>query len=389
LINAGYGEDISFSYEQGLPNACGFVIAENIDADKKDGFIKMVDDTIKDIIDNGIDKDILMSSINTAYLNACEANPGSYTRGVRFALESLDSYSNGYGVDNFIKYKDAFNALYKEDLSSNDNIFTKRLREMFVDCENKCVTVVSPKKDYQKEKNKELQDILKKRKEAFLKKDKDAMKKLVQEYDDYKKARAKEDNPEALASVPKLSIDDIPKDVKLITSDEKEIYGKKVISTEEKTGELVYIGVDYKLPIKGEDFPDSEKYLLTIATALLGSLDTKNYTYDELCTLMDMYTGGITFSTSLNDVQPILRINTKTKKENIDKTYEIINEILYNTKYDDTDRIKQKLAEYKIASDYGVSDYANNASMYRAGAKYSYAYELTDKMKVDKIGFNM
>jgi Zn-dependent M16 (insulinase) family peptidase len=59
LTDAGIGKDIMGSYDNGIYQPIFSVIAKNANVEQKEAFVKVIEDTLKDIVENGMDKKAL------------------------------------------------------------------------------------------------------------------------------------------------------------------------------------------------------------------------------------------------------------------------------------------------------------------------------------------
>lgn len=389
LKKQGYGESIGS--QDGMIDDKGYVsiVAENVDTKKKDKFRKTVDDILLNIYENGIDEKQLQSAINNMYITVSEPTSGWSTKGLNILMKMMDSYFYGYGMDNSLAYRDAFNVIKNVDLKDKNNIFMQCFNDMYIKPRYKNMTVLTAKKGLQDEKDKEEKIRLKKLKDEFTANAKGtSLDSVIKDYKNLLSWMQEEDSEESINSLPKLSIDSIDKEVNQITYAMNDIYGKNVLYTEENTGDLVYMSVDFELP-KKDDFNESDKYYLGLLANLLGSLDTDNYIYHELNTELDLYTGGFSSSIISSDDKTIFRCSIKATKDKIQEAYKLLYEIIYNTKFDDIERIGQKIKEMKNYANELIVEEGHGAVLRRALSKYSFASEMSDKVEYTGIAFNM
>ena len=59
LVDAGIGKDIMGSYDNGIYQPIFSIIAKNANLEQKEAFIQIVEDTLKEIVKNGMDQKAL------------------------------------------------------------------------------------------------------------------------------------------------------------------------------------------------------------------------------------------------------------------------------------------------------------------------------------------
>ena len=81
LIDAGIGKDVSGSFDSGIYQPVFSIVAKNANVEQKEAFISTIEDTLRKIAEEGIDKKALRAGINYHEFRFREADFGSYPRG--------------------------------------------------------------------------------------------------------------------------------------------------------------------------------------------------------------------------------------------------------------------------------------------------------------------
>ena len=92
LLDAGIGKDILGSYDNGVYQPVFSVIAKNAELEQKEEFIRVIEDTLKNIAENGIDRKAVLAGINYHEFRFREADFGNYPRGLMYGLQLFDSW---------------------------------------------------------------------------------------------------------------------------------------------------------------------------------------------------------------------------------------------------------------------------------------------------------
>jgi presequence protease len=110
----------------------------------------------------------------------------------------------------------------------------------------------------------------------------------VQETHDLMEYQQREDLPEALATIPMLQLSDISPQAYFFDLEKIPLDDVPVMHHQQFTNGIVYTSLYFDLrPLPQEDIPYA-----SLLTALLGKLNTENYTYGQLDNELNIHTGG-------------------------------------------------------------------------------------------------
>ncbi|MEI7661594.1 MAG: insulinase family protein [Bacteroidota bacterium] len=204
----------------------------------------------------------------------------------------------------------------------------------------------------------------------------------------------REDTPEALATIPMLEIGDIDPKAVWYGVDEQNISGIPVLAHEEFTNDVVYVNLFFDLRV----LPQELIPYASLLSHMIGSLNTKNFTFGDLNKALNIHTGG--FFTSLrtyhvkaddNQLIPKFVVTSKAMNYKTGKLFELGEEILGNTVYSDVDRLKAVLFRhhsqldsqvkgngYHVASRRLSSYYSNNGMFNELTGGLSYYWFISD-----------
>lgn len=91
LTDAGIGEEVYSSFDNGCQQTTFSIIARGADKNDKDRFIKIIDDTFEEL-SHGIDKDAVEAAINKFEFKHKEANFGRFPKGLMYGLDAFNSW---------------------------------------------------------------------------------------------------------------------------------------------------------------------------------------------------------------------------------------------------------------------------------------------------------
>jgi len=331
LLDAEIGGDINSDVSDiGYPTAF-LIMAKYSSADKMAKFKEVVQETLTDLVKNGISKDLIQAALNKITFQTREAaisedNP----RGVIYAIQSLNTWL--YDKDPFVNLK--FNH-YLEELAkvAEDGYFEELIQRKLID--NDVFTQVILKAEPGKS-NKQEEETLKKLQEYKANISEDERQRIIKETLALIERQETPDTAEDLAKIPTLKREDLTTDEQDYPVDE-EVFGEDTsfYHAEQFTSGIDYIDLYFNI----EDFEADEYELLGYFSNLLGKLATDNYNEAALQTEMDTHTGGIYGNVSIyedvdGNIKPFFKVSGKALAASLDDLIGLMKEITLHTQFD-------------------------------------------------------
>ena len=347
LLDAGVGKDISGSYDNGVYQPIFSVISKNANVEQKEEFVRVIEDTLKDIVKNGINKKALRAGINYHEFRFREADFGNYPRGLMYGLQLFDSwlydetkpFIHMQAIPTFEFLKEQVETGYFEEL----------IQEYLLDNTHGSIVIIKPERGRTARMDKELADKLQVYKDSLSKEEIDALVKATKELEEYQE---EESAPEDLAKIPVLGREDISREIAPIYNKELETGGVKLVHHEVETNGIGYTALLFDL----SGIPEEKLPYISILQSVLGIIDTKNYEYSELFNEINVHTGGIGTSLELyTDVTKVkekefcatFEIKGKALYPKMDVLFSMMREILMESDLGDEKRLKEILAMLK------------------------------------------
>ena len=342
LIDAEVGKDVFGSFDNGILQPVFSVIVKNSEVDKKEEFKKIVFDTLNDLVKNGIDKKLIEGCINTFEFKLREGDTGSYPKGLIYYMNAMDSWLYGGDPLMHIRYEKAIENV-KKALTSN--YFERLIEKYLLNNTHSSLLVLKPEKGLAEKEEVELKEKLKSYKESLSNEELDE---IVEETKSLILRQSTPDSPDVLETIPMLSIDDIGKDVEDLKIEEIKYDDIEILHYNVFTSNISYLNfMFYGRCIKEEDIP----YFSLIGN-LLGKVDTKNYDYKELSNEILINTGDLFFKNQVysNDKDttkfyPFIESHIKVMNDKIGKSLDLLSEIIKNSLFEDSKRIREIIRE--------------------------------------------
>lgn len=385
LVDAGIGKDIMGAYDAGICQPLFSVIAKNANLEQKEDFITLIEKTLSDIVENGIDKKALEAGINYHEFRYREADYGSSPKGLIYLLQIFGSWL--YDENKPFIHLQAIQTFEYLKKQIDTTYFESLIQNYILENTHASVVAVKPEKGGTARLDKLLEEKLQSYKQSL---NSEEIKGLVKDTKRLLAYQEEESAKEDLEKIPVLSRHDISKEIAPIYNDEKVIDGIKMVHHELDTNGIGYITLMFDLSGVSE-----EKLVYAgLLQSVLGLIDTNHYEYGQLFNEINAHTGGI--GTSLEfyaDVTKVeekefcasFEIKGKALYPQMGILFSMMREILMESKLEDEKRLKEILALLKSRLQMHFLSSGHTTSALRA---LSYDSPLAKfKDETDGVGF--
>ena len=369
LTDAGIGKDIMGSYDNGIYQPIFSVIAKNANVEQKEAFVKVIEDTLKDIVENGMDKKALEAGINYNEFRYREADFGGYPKGLMYGLQIMDSWL--YDDEKPFIHIEALDTFEFLKAQVGTGYYEELIRKYLLDNPFEAVITVSPKRGLTAIEDEKLREKLEAYKKSL------GAEEIQAIVDGTKELKEYQDTPspkEDLEKIPLLKRSDIRKEAEKFILTEREIGGTKVLAHELFTSGIGYLRVMFRT----DHVPSRDLPYVGLLKAVLGFVDTTKHTYSDLSDEINLNTGGITLSVSSyadsrkqGAFTGIFTASARVLCEKLDFGFSAIAEILLDSILDDEKRLGEIVAETKSKSQMRLNQAAHSAAVMRASSYFS------------------
>ena len=306
----------------------------------------MLEDTLASIVEQGMDKKSLLAAINYFEFKHKEGNFGRFPKGLMLGLNAFSTwlYDDAAALDLF-SLNDVYDAL-KQDVETG--YFEALIKQYILQNTHKSYCLLMPKKGLNNEIAEREKARLAAYKETLSAADIEEIRANMMHLKEYQSSG---DAEEDLKKIPMLAIDDIEKHAKKINNRILEIEHVKVLSHDIFTNGITYLSLNFCM-----DDIDYDKFpVIALLTEIFKYVDTEHFSYSELSNEINLYTGGIGFSTTVTNKKEYggyvthFVVSAKMLDAQLDKAMELIEEILFTSKLSDKKRLKEIIAETRAA----------------------------------------
>ncbi|NMA86451.1 MAG: insulinase family protein, partial [Tissierellia bacterium] len=377
LIDGEIGEDI-FSMSTGGIQPGFSIVAKNSSMDKKEEFENIVINTLEELAQNGIDRKLIEAAINIVEFNLREAMKFP-TKGLIYNMQALDSWLYDDNPTTHLQY-DATIEKLKQNMDSG--YFEEFIREKLIENPHSSLVIVNPKKDLGDIEIREMESELEEYKNSLTEED---IQNLIKENEELKEMQLSDDTEEAKATIPRLSISHVDRKVEEIPQEIIKKDNTTLLFHNIFTSKISYLDLYFDTSMVEEDLIP----YISLLSNLLGKLDTKNKSYEELSKDIYVNTGGIVLDASAYSNKdnseiyyPKFYINGRAiGEENTITMLELINEIITETKIEDKKRIRELLQQMKSRMEMGIFDIGHSLAAGRVSSYFSPSAQYGEKLK--------
>lgn len=323
LVTSGLMQDADiYDSTDDIQTAWG-IAAYNTEKEHRDAIKNIIDGTIREIIDNGIDKEIMLSQLSSTRFKMKEQRNAVNGLCINDFINIVNNVFYGLPINTYFEIDEVFTKFERE---LDNGYFENILREIFFENDITAISTLVPVKressashlatveKYTASLSNEVKDAAH---ERFIKESKLAMDR---------------DTPETIAKMPTLSLDKLTTELP-----KKEFYVEEnVLFTPAETNGIAYYRFYFSLAGLDAD----EIMTVELMSRSLGDFATGEHTPSELSNLLNRYAGkwkvsATAISPSMDKAEPYLVVSVACLEEYAGKALSVISEMLTGTVYDE------------------------------------------------------
>ena len=379
LIDAGIGDDVYGSYDAGILQPVFSFVAKNANASQADEFESIIENTLKEVVKTGINKEALLAGINSSEFKFREADFGQFPKGLLFGLNCLDSWLFD-DMKPFI-HLECLGTFAKLRKAVDTDYFEKLIQVYLLDNTHGSSVTVKPKRGLGNEREEALAKELSDYKASL---SDEEIKKLIEDTEHLKKYQEEPSSDEDLRKLPMLTRADMKKNAMPFSNIEDELSDVKVVRHDIESNGIDYISFLFD----AGDFAQSELGYLGFFTNALGLVSTEKYSYTDLANATNIYTGGISTGTASHpDIKDrnnfVFKFEVKLKvlEKNLDKALELMEQMLLSSDFTDTKRLGELVAQIKARLQANLSSSGHLVAAMRSMSSFSRYALYQDELK--------
>ncbi|XP_021731733.1 presequence protease 1, chloroplastic/mitochondrial-like [Chenopodium quinoa] len=341
---------------------------------------ELVVTTLKKLVEEGFNSDAIEASMNTIEFSLRENNTGSFPRGLSLMLRSIGKWI--YDMDPFepLRWEKPLMKLKERVAAEGSKAVFSPLIEKYI-LKNPHRVTVEMQPDPEKAAHDEAveRESLEKLKASMTEED---LAELVRATQELRLKQETPDPPEALRSVPCLSLHDIPKKPIHIPTEIGNINGVTVLQHDLFTNDVIYTEVVFDMSTLKHELL---QYVPLFCQSLL-EMGTKDMDFVQLNQLIGRRTGGISvypFSSSVRDSKDLcakLIVRGKAMAERAEDLFNLMNLVLQEVQFNDQQRFKQFVSQSKARMENRLRGSGHGIAAARMDAKLNAAGWISEQM---------
>ncbi len=369
LIDREIGRDVYGSFESGICQPYFSIVAKGADESQKEEFVSVIEEVLAGLVEKGLDRKALAAAINYFEFRYREADFGSYPKGLMLGLQALDSWL--YEDNTPFMHIEANNTYKELKESAESGYFEALIEKYLLKNSHKTVVVVRPVQGLTARKERALHDKLQEYKSTLTKEEQQAIVDSTQALHAYQE---EPDSREALATIPLLKREDLKKEAAGYVNEVRSAGDTTILFHEIFTNGIGYLNLVFDIG----KVPERLLPYVGILKSVLMMVDTEHYSYRELFNETNIQTGGIrtvvntyTNAEHMDEYKMTLEIRSKALYEKKEKAMELMKEVILTSRFDDTRRLYEIIAEARSRMQALMSDAGHSLALVRALSYFS------------------
>ena len=253
------------------------------EAKYEEQILEIIDTTLKSLVKNGIEEDMIRSAVNSVDFRLREANFGGFAKGIVYNIQALGSWLYGKDPFSHLKFEKVMRKIKKK---SGQGYFEGLIDRYLVENPHKSILIATPKAGLGKKQEARERKKLKEIKNSL---SADEIKSLIEETGRLQENQLKADSPEALAALPSLEIKDVPDTIEEYPLEIKGSNGKTILFHDLFTNHIAYTQIGFNINTVPQEML---QYVPLMGSLILG-MGTEQNTYTEISKRIGIHTGGI------------------------------------------------------------------------------------------------
>ncbi len=376
LIDSGFGESLAGG---GLDDQIAQMIfstgLKGIAAEAADGVEALIFDTLRGLVQGGIEADIIEAALNTVEFRLRENNTGQFPRGLALMLNALTTWL--YGGDPLAPV--AFEApLAAIKAKAADHYFERLITQYLLDNPHRTTVILTPDPTVrEREEVAETERLARARSNMTA----DKLRAVMANTEALRHAQETPDSPEALALIPTLKLSDLDKHNPTIPLAQITDGASRIIYHDLFTNGIAYFDVGFDLHM----LPDADLPYVELFSRALLEMGTATEDYVKLTQRIGRKTGGLDTATffatnrKAGEATTWLFLQGKSTVAQVDDLLAILRDVLETVNFDNQERFKQIAVEEKADLEAGIVPSGHIAALTRLRAHFSEAEWATEQ----------
>jgi hypothetical protein len=287
LIDSALGEDLSpvTGFVSDLKQTMFAIGLRGSDPEHTDQVVSIVIETLKRLAEKGIERNIIEGALHQIEFSGKEI----VRRTMPYAITLMQRAYTTWLYDgdplivlNFPKSIEDI----RQRWALEPDLFKNAIQEWFLENNHRVISVVEPNKSLTEERETEFRGKMAKLKATLNASD---IKKIQEDVQHLRLLQSEPDSPKALATLPELKREDIPREIEIIPTEKLMLQGIPVLKHEIFANGIVYLELAFDI----SDISEEYQSYLPIMGKLMAGMGAAGLGYEEIAKRIALRTGGI------------------------------------------------------------------------------------------------
>ncbi|MFH1075307.1 MAG: insulinase family protein, partial [Pseudomonadota bacterium] len=347
LVDSRLGEDLSpvTGFETDLRQVAFVVGLRGSDSENADQIERLILDTIRDVSEHGFDKELIEAALHRIEFHGKEIVRSNMPYAIILMGRAYHTWL--YGGDPFMGLKfSAAVANIRKRWAECPNLFQGMLKTWFLDNPHRILAVLEPSRTYIQETEDRLREKMAKLSSSLSQYDQEQ---IISDALALKKEQLTPDSIEALNTLPKLMLADIPREIETIPTEKSIVNGTTCFAHNIFSNGIGYLDCVFDI----SDIPEELQIYLPLLGNMTVGMGAAGISYSDMAKRIALKTGGVTCHLEAGMTadgsgtwqKMIFRI--KALHRNLGEAVKIIHDVLISGDLEDESRMHDIIAECK------------------------------------------
>lgn len=347
LVKSGIGSDVSGYYLDSIRQPMWAVHASGSNMDKQMELQSIVEATLTQLCEEGIDKELLEASLNSIEFALRENDFGGRPIGLAYVIRMMDNWLYGNDPLELLHYEEGLKNI-REGL--HGTYFEDLIRHSILENNHKALVSMYPECGLQEKKDRDVKEQLANIKSSM---SQDELEAIVEQTKRLKIRQETPDSEEALASIPLLELSDLNPYIEEVERRESTIGATKVHFVPTFTKGINYVAYYFHL----DGLTEEELFYADILSDIIGRIDTTR-PYADVAKDINLNLGGLSSDITAiakdgkrDEFTPLMIVRSKALHAKLPDLCRIVNDVIHYADYSDVNRLTELVQENKAIWD--------------------------------------
>lgn len=345
LIDSGLGEDLSpvTGLEQDLRQIAFAVGLRGTDPDKAPPIEALILDSLRDVAKNGFERELIEGTLHQVEFHGREMVRGSFPYGIVLMGRAYHTWLYDGDPLTDMNFPQLIHDI-RQEWKKKPDLFQGVVRQRFLDNPHRLLSIMEPSRTFLEEREQKARERMTRIAASLGEEEKEQIR---QETLLLKRFQTEPDPPEAAATLPKLLIDDISREIETIPTERAEVGGVPLLRHDLFTNGIAYLDLAFDV----SDIPEELQPYLPLLGKLTTQMGAAGLSYEAMAKRISLRTGGLgvnlaagTTTDGSGNWQKMV-FSVKALHRNIDEAVGIIREILTEGDLNNDDRMRELILE--------------------------------------------